>query len=78
MEPISEVLKRKDLDKPASLTGLGEYILARYGYEPRIIRRSLDTVVYMKSASEANSLRMRYKEIQELCELSGKLYIRIE
>ena len=76
MIPIGEILGQKQFAKSDNISRLEEYIFKEYGYRPRLAVKTGTIVIHMKSAAEANSLRMRYRQLLELCDSkTRKLYI---
>ena len=77
MDSIGEILQRKNLDVPDEVVAVQRYVLDNYGYKPKVINKANTITVYMRSATEVSSLRMRYRELRQSCSLKNKLYIRV-
>lgn len=77
MDSIKDLLHSKSLDEPSEVKTLKRYVHDIYGYEPTIKVNDTSIFVYMHSAAEASTLRMRHTDIHQRCQLTRKLYIKI-
>lgn len=77
MDSLRDLLTQKEMDEPTELTSLKEFIKKEYNLQPVIKINPKAITVYMPNAAQAATLRMRYREINQYCQLTRKLYIRI-
>jgi hypothetical protein len=74
---IKDLLLSKDFDEPAEVQKIKQFIRKKYDSDCKVTISKFQTIVSVKSASLAGTLRMNQSSLRQFIEDNRKLIIRI-
>lgn len=78
MDSIKDILVTKNLDEPTEVAALRDYVQQLFQYVPEVRINSKTITVVVPHGKMASELRLREMEITRRCQLTKKLFIKIE
>ena len=78
MDSLKDLLAVKDLDEPTEVSALRDYVQMLFHYVPEVKINAKTITVVVPNSKMASELRLRELEITRRCQLTKKLFIKID
>lgn len=74
---LADILSSKNFDEPAEAVAIKQYVLDTYQKSVAVTVREKDITIHCQSAALADTLRMRWKQLQRAANTDKRLIFRI-
>jgi hypothetical protein len=78
MDSLKDILATKNLDEPTEVTALRDYVQQLYQFIPQVKISEKSITVVVPNSKMASELRLRQIEIERRCQLTKRLYVKID
>lgn len=78
MDSLKDLLLTKNLDEPSEITSLKDYFHANFKISPKIKLTQNAIVVEVPNGKIASEIRGRMLDIERRCQLTKKLFVKIQ
>lgn len=77
MDGLGDILRRRDMDEPAEIRAIKEYVRRYYSAEVRVTMQPHAIVVAARSAALIGSLRLNLPKLQTAAGTDKRILLRI-
>jgi hypothetical protein len=74
---LADILLNKNFDEPAEAVAIKQYVLDTYQKSVAVTVREKDIIITAQSAALANTLRMKWKQLQRAAQTDKRLIFKI-
>jgi len=74
---LADLLARRDFDEPSEMLAIKSFVKETFDEDCEVLMHERDIVITVRSASLANSLRLKTRDLQTAAETDKKLIFRI-
>jgi hypothetical protein len=77
MDSIKDLLTRKDFEQPDEIQRIKDFVMSKFGEEPRVRITKDSIIISVSNASLAGALRMHLHHLAKDLETEKRLLLRI-
>lgn len=78
MDSLKDILATRNLDEPSEVTALRDYVQHLYQFVPEVKISERSITIVVPNSKMASELRLRQIEIERRCQLTKRLFVKID